>query len=1193
LVDGTIIYANSRTPTTEELTNCRHIVLTSDSDWDPQNVQLGSVMKQDTPKGDQVSIETTYRQSNIGLLLSISSVYDAESFERNMRAKTFLSKQRHSIVTPEEISDRWQIGLKQAKETLDATTQKYVRSALLPLSRRYRSDRHFYRNHLNHEFAADLYFGRVKSTRSNNCAFIFTNKTGFAVAYPQSGKSSALSAEALRMFTKDFGIPRKLTVDGALENVGSNSEFMKKKWFRVMAAKKVPKRLWDYGIVWVCEIMQRTTSSSIYADGRTPLEIITGETPDISEYLDFGFYDWVYYRDNAGLGETHLGRFLGVSHRVGNLMSYWVMSSSGRVVSRTTVQRVTAIELQDTDQRAKCKEFDDSIKERFKDENHAIQLDEDRQQYDWEAYMDDVDFLAEMEVLDNPDIPQAEDEYTNDDDYDLDADGNKIRAKGENKRPEPTPDSYDHYLNMELAMPRGPENSMEYAKVKRRVVDQDGVPVGVANQNPLLDTRQYEVEWYDGRKEILFANTIAENLFSQVDEDGNRNVILHDITDHRKLENEAMKEEDSYQHLPNGTYKRRATTKGWEILVTWKDGSTNWLSLKDVKDTYPVQLAEYAVANKLEKEPAFAWWVNYVLKKRETILSKIKTKYWLRTHKYGIEVPKSVEHAKELDRKNGNTLWWDAIMQEMKNVRIAFRKATTLQPPIGYQEIKCHMIFDVKLGENFRRKARYVAGGHVTEPPASITYSSVVSRESVRIALLIAALNDLEVLVGDIQNAYLHAPCREKIWCRAGPEFGSDEGSIMIIQRALYGLKSSGAAFRAMLAETLYEMGYKPTRGDPDVHIRPAIKSDNTRVYEYVLCYVDDIFCVSPNPNRTMDEIKKTFKFKGDEVKSPDGYLGASLSFTRFKGTLCWKMSSEKYVLAAITNVKEKLVKSKQSLKQNDTPFKTGYRPEMDDTEELNGEDITYFQELIGILRWAIELGRIDIALEVSMLSSHLALPRAGHLQAAYHIFGYLSKHYKRSLYFCPAYSPVTGVNFVQADWGDFYKEAKEEIPDDIPTPLGKPVEITCFVDADHAANKQTRRSQTGILIFINSAPISWYSKRQATVESSTFGSEFVAMRTAVEQIQALRLKLRWFGVPIDGPTNVFCDNNSVVTSTSQPEVTLSKKHNGIAYHKCREAVASKMIRVAHWPGDQNYADLLTKPLPNERRNLLLNDILA
>ena len=94
--------------------------------------------------------------------------------------------------------------------------------------------------------------------------------------------------------------------------------------------------------------------------------------------------------------------------------------------------------------------------------------------------------------------------------------------------------------------------------------------------------------------------------------------------------------------------------------------------------------------------------------------------------------------------------------------------------PPGYQFMKCHMIFDIKMGENFRRKARMVAGGHMTETPAILTYSSVVSRDSVRIALTIAALNDLKVLSCDIQNAYLTAKCREKIWTRAGPEFGSD-----------------------------------------------------------------------------------------------------------------------------------------------------------------------------------------------------------------------------------------------------------------------------------------------------------------------------------------------------------------------------------------------------------------------------------
>jgi hypothetical protein len=134
-----------------------------------------------------------------------------------------------------------------------------------------------------------------------------------------------------------------------------------------------------------------------------------------------------------------------------------------------------------------------------------------------------------------------------------------------------------------------------------------------------------------------------------------------------------------------------------------------------------------------------------------------------------------------------------------------------------------------------------------------------------------------------------------------------------------------------------------------------------------------------------------------------------------------------------------------------------------------------------------------------------------------------------------------------------------------------------------------TRRSQTGILIFINRSPISWYSKRQNTVETSTFGSEFVALRTAVEQIQSLRLKLRWLGIELTGPANIFGDNDSVIKSGQQPEVTLSKKHNGIAYHKCREAVASEMVRMAYEPTETNLADLLTKPLVYNTRTRLLD----
>ena len=160
----------------------------------------------------------------------------------------------------------------------------------------------------------------------------------------------------------------------------------------------------------------------------------------------------------------------------------------------------------------------------------------------------------------------------------------------------------------------------------------------------------------------------------------------------------------------------------------------------------------------------------------------------------------------------------------MRNVRIAFEEfaGTEQDIPPGYQYVDCHMIFDIKMGENFRRKARMVAGGHQTVTPAALTYASVVSRDSVRICLTIAALNGLKVLACDIQNAYLTAMCREKIWTIAGPEFGSDAGKIMLITKALYGLKSSGAAFRALLSEVIWDLGYRPSRADPDVYMRPA-----------------------------------------------------------------------------------------------------------------------------------------------------------------------------------------------------------------------------------------------------------------------------------------------------------------------------------------------------------------------------------
>ena len=180
----------------------------------------------------------------------------------------------------------------------------------------------------------------------------------------------------------------------------------------------------------------------------------------------------------------------------------------------------------------------------------------------------------------------------------------------------------------------------------------------------------------------------------------------------------------------------------------------------------------------------------------------------------------------------------------MRNIWPAFWEKDDENITPGYQQIKCHMIFNVKLGQNFRRKARLVIGGHTTETPTSLTYSSGVSRDLVRIILLIVALNGLQVMACDIQNAYLTANCHEKIWTYAGPEFGSECGQPMIISNALYGLRSSGAAFRAHLVETLHDIGSKPTKADPDVWIHPAIKPGGAKYYD-ILCVTSMIYCPS------------------------------------------------------------------------------------------------------------------------------------------------------------------------------------------------------------------------------------------------------------------------------------------------------------------------------------------------------------
>ena len=500
------------------------------------------------------------------------------------------------------------------------------------------------------------------------------------------------------------------------------------------------------------------------------------------------------------------------------------------------------------------------------------------------------------------------------------------------------------------------------------------------------------------------------------------------------------------------------------------------------------------------------------------------------------------------------------------------------------------MIFDVKIGENFRWKARFVAGRHTTETPVSLTYSSVVSRDAVRIALTIAALNDLQVISCNIQNAYLTAACCEKTWTYAGPEFGSEKDSIMLIRKALYGLKSSGAAFQAQLANTLQDNGFISTKSDPDMWLRPAVKPNGQEYYEYTLCYVDDILTISHKATQVLEDLQVVFKLKDDKIAPPEIYLGVQLEKMTVGTHDGWALSSDKYIKAALDTIEKSLADAGKRLPSKcKTLISSGYRPELDTTPELKAEGLQKYQEMIRMLRWAVELGHVDVLLETTMMSTHLALPRVGHLEQVYHIFGYLKGASKQCIFLDPQHPDFDERSFTKYDWTDFYRNADERVPSDMPPPRGRAVLTHCFVDLDHAGDKVTRRSQTGLLLFVDRAPVVWYSKRQNTVETSTFGSEFIVMKTAVEQIEALRYKLRMFGIPIEGSMNVFCDNEAVFKNTTMPDSTLKKKHTSICYHRCREAVASETIWVAKEGTLTNLSDLFKKPLPQVTRKGLLD----
>ena len=476
-----------------------------------------------------------------------------------------------------------------------------------------------------------------------------------------------------------------------------------------------------------------------------------------------------------------------------------------------------------------------------------------------------------------------------------------------------------------------------------------------------------------------------------------------------------------------------------------------------------------------------------------------------------------------------------------------------------------HLIFDVK--HDGRHKARLVADGHLTEIPLDSVYSGVVSLRGFRIVLFLSEHNNLELWATDIGNAYLEAFTSEKVYIIAGPEFGDLQGHILIISKALYGLRSSGARWHDRFSDCIRALGFFPCKAEPDIWMRK-----NGETYEYVAVYVDDLAIAMKNPQELIDVLEKKHHFKLKGTGPIHFHLGMDIHRDSHN-TLC--ISPTKYI--------DKLIKGYSSLfgekpKHSTSPLIKGDHPELDTSELCDNKDISRYQSMIGALQWIVSIGRLDVITAVMTMSGFRVAPRKGHLERLKRIYGYLSKMRHAAIRIRTAEPDFSDVIDPEYDWSkSVYGNVQELLPRDAPTPLGKYVTLSHYVDANLMHDIATGRSVTGILHLLNKTPIDWYSKKQATVETATYGSEFVAARVCIDQIIELRNTLRYLGVPIRQKSYMFGDNKSVVDSSMQLYAKLHKRHNMLSFHRVREAVASGMVIFDFISGEDNPADILSK----------------
>jgi Reverse transcriptase (RNA-dependent DNA polymerase) len=332
------------------------------------------------------------------------------------------------------------------------------------------------------------------------------------------------------------------------------------------------------------------------------------------------------------------------------------------------------------------------------------------------------------------------------------------------------------------------------------------------------------------------------------------------------------------------------------VLIEWENGEITSEPLKIIAADDPVTCAIYARENDLLDKPGSKRFKPLPSEKRSSLAWSIR-----------LSSGHTILHlvTNMVLKSNSNTLWGDATVLELTQIDeyttfIDKGHHTKVKAPIGCKKIRVHLIYDVK--HDGRHIARLVADDHLTDIPLESVYSGVVSLRGFRIVLFLAELNHLELWSTDIGNAYLEAYTSEKVYIIAGPEFGEREGHILIIRKALYRLRSSGARLHCRFADCIREIGFFPCKPEPDIWMR---KKGN--LYEYIAVYVDDLAIAMTDPKELMDILEKKHKFKLKGTGPITFHFG--MDFTRDDdNTLC--ISPTKYIDKLVKNYEKSLVNS-------------------------------------------------------------------------------------------------------------------------------------------------------------------------------------------------------------------------------------------------------------------------------------------